>query len=645
MAVVLPFAAGPSLLLLPLLSPLPRLAPPHHPRLPALPLLPCIFSPAAMNLTAGMKGLSLGDAQQPSHGRIASAHASPVGGAAAAAEPPGMRTPLGGGGAATPRPSGGLGASPAGSVVFAPGVSGGGGSAAATVFPSHVRRALRRRPTDVTGELVRLLDDLSTCTHTLSKYVSEVTNAHVQIHKPRRSDAHGGRDGGGEGGGGGQGVGRGPDATGAGGGGGGGDSIDGGGGEHPDGGGDDPGCSSVSMHALVGCGDPQSALDDVADLAGADGEAEGEFGGRLVEPEGEEHDDEEEEAAARHARTAGAMAGGLSGLARAAAAAAGGGGEGGGRPASAPMASHPPVLSSEFATQLLWRSLSHDGYACIMLEASIETPLVFPPDVPTGAYCVFLSALDFDDAAGQREQGVVGTIWSVYKRKSPTGTRGRYVDLQQQAADQVAAGCCVYSSATTLMYTLGEGEAGLGPPGVYSFVLHPVATQYFLQSTHRFRLDDPSPVVLPARPGAASDDDDDADAQRRPRRCGGVYGSRRLIARSRSPLARALNRYVAASGSSCYSHGTLVADAHAALMTRGVVVAPSTELLCEAAPLALLVEHAGGTATDGYGRRVLEMGVTDDAHLTTGFLAGPADVVDVIEKLVAEEMRRDETDG
>jgi len=290
-----------------------------------------------------------------------------------------------------------------------------------------------------------------------------------------------------------------------------------------------------------------------------------------------------------------------------------------------------------------------------MLEAGHETPLVFPSDVPMGAYCVCLSALDFDDAAGQRDLGVVGTIWSVYKRHSPTGTHGRYVDLQQRAAEQVAAGYCAYSSATTLMYTLGEGGTGLDPPGVYAFVLHPVATQYFLQSSRRFHLDDPSAAALPARPGGGGGGGDGSDSDggggggggggRRPRRCGGVFGSRRLIARSRTPLARALGRYVAASGSSCYSNGALLADAHAALMTRGVVVAPSVQLLCEAAPLALLVEHAGGTATDGYGRRVLEMGVTDDAHRTTGLLAGPADVVAAIEGLVAEEMRRDEADG
>ena len=44
---------------------------------------------------------------------------------------------------------------------------------AAVVFPSHVRRSFGRKPVDYTGELVRLLDDISTVTHSIAAYVSE----------------------------------------------------------------------------------------------------------------------------------------------------------------------------------------------------------------------------------------------------------------------------------------------------------------------------------------------------------------------------------------------------------------------------------------------------------------------------------------
>lgn len=44
---------------------------------------------------------------------------------------------------------------------------------AATVFPSHVRRTFGRMPTDYTGDLVRLLDDISTVTHSIAAYINE----------------------------------------------------------------------------------------------------------------------------------------------------------------------------------------------------------------------------------------------------------------------------------------------------------------------------------------------------------------------------------------------------------------------------------------------------------------------------------------
>eukprot|EP00168_Porphyra_purpurea_P005837 TRINITY_DN16976_c0_g1_i1.p2 TRINITY_DN16976_c0_g1~~TRINITY_DN16976_c0_g1_i1.p2 ORF type:complete len:168 (-),score=62.63 TRINITY_DN16976_c0_g1_i1:56-559(-) len=46
-------------------------------------------------------------------------------------------------------------------------------SKAATVFLSHVRRSFARDPADYTGELVRLLDDISIVTLSVASYVAE----------------------------------------------------------------------------------------------------------------------------------------------------------------------------------------------------------------------------------------------------------------------------------------------------------------------------------------------------------------------------------------------------------------------------------------------------------------------------------------
>jgi fructose-1,6-bisphosphatase I len=98
--------------------------------------------------------------------------------------------------------------------------------------------------------------------------------------------------------------------------------------------------------------------------------------------------------------------------------------------------------------------------------------------MPHGDYVICLSPLEYDSLCPQ--QSICGTIFSVYERKSPTGLPGRSVDLQQNAKEQVAAGYCLYSSTTTFFYTMGNG--------VYKFLLHPVAKQYFQNPSYRIQL-------------------------------------------------------------------------------------------------------------------------------------------------------------
>lgn len=313
---------------------------------------------------------------------------------------------------------------------------------AATVFPSHVRRSFSRRPTDFTGDLVRLLDDISTVTHNLAAYVSEGSEA---IEYGRTSSA--------------------------------------------------------------------SNLD--------------------------------------------------------------------------------PAV----ATRQLYKALAHDGYACIILDRHHPAPLSLPEDAPHGGYVVVVNALDI--APDESDQPVCGTIFSVYLRRTQPSTSGTLRDLQQQLGDQVAAGFVMYASATTLFYSLGQGS--------FSFCLHPVARQYFLQPRNEITL----------REG-----------------CADVYADTRSLARE--PSTRAAVRTAVAEGEmrgKIFDTGCLVANFHGAVVSGGAVFAPETHLLCDAAPLALIMEQMGGKATDGRGKRILDMAIADDqVHQTTTFCAGPAAIVDAIEK-------------
>lgn len=226
-------------------------------------------------------------------------------------------------------------------------------------------------------------------------------------------------------------------------------------------------------------------------------------------------------------------------------------------------------LKADVATKQVYKSLSYDGYACLLLEKHHDMPLNMPEDAPHGDYVVMLNALDTDETCA--DHAVCGTVWSVYKRRSSPSLPGKLKDLQQSLGDQVAAGFVVYSSATTLYYTLRQGA--------YSFVLHPVATQYFLQPRTERRVKNS---------------------------CFDVYADTAKL-RENKPLYDAVRRVAASSEprGSVYDAGCFVANFHGASTSGGVVVSCDAHVLCEAGPMALIMEQMGGKATDSKGNRIL----------------------------------------
>lgn len=238
-------------------------------------------------------------------------------------------------------------------------------------------------------------------------------------------------------------------------------------------------------------------------------------------------------------------------------------------------------ITSENATRQLYRVLAHDGYCCIILAKGVESPLTFDDSVLHGNYVVCVSPLDTDVDATE-EQGVAGMMFSIYKRKSSTSLPGRGIDLCQQLSDQVAAGYASFSSATTLHYTMGHG--------VYSFVMHPVALQYFLQP--------PMHLNIPENPTV-------------------VYTDRKLLHDKKQPISAPLAKMVDKLASSVFTTGCLVGDLHQLMQTGGVLVATNVHLMCEAAPIAYIMEQSGGVATDETGARILAMAVTHDFNFNS----------------------------
>ena len=69
----------------------------------------------------------------------------------------------------------------------------------------------------------------------------------------------------------------------------------------------------------------------------------------------------------------------------------------------------------------------------------------------------------------------VGTIFSIYRRKTPMGMPVKKEDFLQKGNEQVAAGYIVYGTSTMLVYTTGHGVNGFTlNPAIGSFYLsHP----------------------------------------------------------------------------------------------------------------------------------------------------------------------------
>ena len=69
----------------------------------------------------------------------------------------------------------------------------------------------------------------------------------------------------------------------------------------------------------------------------------------------------------------------------------------------------------------------------------------------------------------------IGTIFSIYRRVTPIGTKATLEDFLQKGTEQIAAGYIVYGSSTILVYTTGQGVNGFTlDPSIGEFCLsHP----------------------------------------------------------------------------------------------------------------------------------------------------------------------------
>jgi fructose-1,6-bisphosphatase I len=262
----------------------------------------------------------------------------------------------------------------------------------------------------------------------------------------------------------------------------------------------------------------------------------------------------------------------------------------------------------EYANEVIFKALDHTGHLCGMASEENDDFIPIPDKFPTGKYCVLFDPLDGSSNIDANVS--VGTIFSIH-RKVSDHERGCMEDCLQAGTQQVAAGYVVYGSSTMLVYTTGNG--------VHGFTLEPSIGE-FLLSHPNMRIPAKGQRIYSVNEGNYLRW---SEEQRR-----FVDHLKGLDGENEKPFS---SRYI----------GSLVADFHRNLLYGGLFMYPADvknargklRLLYEAAPLAMIAEHAGGAASDGE-RRIMEI-QPQNLHERTPLYIGTAEYVQMAERFLA----------
>lgn len=250
------------------------------------------------------------------------------------------------------------------------------------------------------------------------------------------------------------------------------------------------------------------------------------------------------------------------------------------------------------------RALAKGGEVCALVSEESES---FVDLNNNGKYVI---AIDPLDGSSNIDVNVsIGTIFSIYRRKTAPATPIRTEDIMQKGSEQVAAGYILYGSSTMLVYTTGHG--------VHGFTYETGLGEYFLSHPD---------MQIPAD--------------------GKIYSVNEGLFNS---FDESMKEYLKHCKDCSYTSryiGSLVADFHRNLLKGGIYIYPGTSkdpngklrLIYECNALAFLVEQAGGKASDGR-RRILDL-EPQSLHQRTPFYVGSKNMVEKAEHFKAVENKQ-----
>lgn len=259
-----------------------------------------------------------------------------------------------------------------------------------------------------------------------------------------------------------------------------------------------------------------------------------------------------------------------------------------------------------YANDVFISVFKQSGLVCRLASEEMEKPYYIPENCPIGRYTLLYDPID-----GSSNTDINLSLGSIFAIRQQEGddSDGAATDLLQSGRKQIAAGYILYGPSTMLVYSIGKG--------VHSFSLDPSLGEFILTEEN---------IQIPEK--------------------GAVYSVNEGNFWQWEESIREYIRYVhRTEGYTARYSGAMVSDIHRVLVQGGVFLYPGTtkkpdgkiRLLYESAPLAFLLEQAGGRASTGT-QEILDV-VPEQLHQRTPLIIGSKENVALVESFIQQQAK------
>lgn len=251
-----------------------------------------------------------------------------------------------------------------------------------------------------------------------------------------------------------------------------------------------------------------------------------------------------------------------------------------------------------YANDVFISVFKQSGLVCRLASEEMENPYYIPENCPIGRHTLLYDPIDGSSNLDANLN--VGSIFAI-RQQEGMDLDGQATDLLQDGHKQIAAGYILYGPSTMLVYSIGTG--------VHAFTLDPSLGEFILSTEN---------IKTPQH--------------------GSIYSVNEGNFWQWDEPMREYIRYVHRNeGYTARYGGALVGDFHRILFQGGVFLYPGTtknpagklRLLYESAPLAFLMEQAGGRASTGT-QEILDV-VPGKLHQRTPLVIGSTEDVALVE--------------